>query len=74
MNAHASKTMPLMQHARHVSATSMPPVCQVCGSESFAEACPRLIVKLADFRAQVGDDGLELRARLEELRAFGDRC
>src|SRR5260370_1607829 len=48
-------------------------VCLLGGTESFAEACLRLIVQLANIRAQVGYDRFKLRASLEELQALGDQ-
>src|SRR5260370_31118022 len=48
-------------------------VCLVGGAERLAEACLGLIVQLADFRAQVGNDSFKLRASLQEFQAFGDQ-
>src|SRR3984893_15645439 len=48
-------------------------VCLLGGTESFAEACLRLIVQLANIRAPVVNDAPKLRASLEELQALGDQ-
>jgi len=48
-------------------------VCLIRGAEGFANARHSLIVKLADLRMQVVDDGLELRAGLEKFQALGDQ-
>ena len=51
----------------------MPAVGLVSGGESFGQTCFRLVVKLASFPVQLGNDRLELGAGLQELQAFGDQ-
>ena len=74
MNAPASKTNPLTQHARCGRvACFMLTVCLVCGTESRTEARLSVLVQVADLRTQGLDDGFQLRARLKKFQALGDQ-
>jgi hypothetical protein len=52
----------------------MLPVGLVRGIEGFVDACPGLVVQLADLGVQVGDDGPKLSASFGKARVLGDRC
>jgi hypothetical protein len=72
MKALASISNPLAP--RSGAAAAVTAVGLVSGGESFGQTRLRLVVELATFAVQFGDDRLELGAGLQEFQAFGDQC